>query len=61
MMWLWMPINGSTLKVSTGIYEIIPGFIIGAIAAIVVTLIDKKPSQEVEAIFVKATDNSIDD
>ena len=61
MLWLWLPIGGATLTASTGIYEIIPGFIIGGIAAIVVTLIDKAPSKEVEAIFATATDNSIDD
>ncbi len=61
MAWLWLPINGATLTASTGIYEIIPGFIIGAIAAVVVTLLDKKPSAEVEAIFEMATNNSIDD
>ncbi len=46
---------------TTGVYEIVPGFIIGAIAAIVVTLIDKKPSAEVVALYERATDNSIDD
>ena len=61
MAWLWLPINGATLTASTGIYEIIPGFIIGAIAAVVVTLLDKKPSAEVEAIFEQATNNEIDD
>ncbi len=35
----------------TGLYEIIPGFICGAIAAVVVSLIDKKPSEEVLALF----------
>ena len=45
----------------TGIYEIIPGFIVCAVFAVVVSLLDKKPSQEVYAIFEKATDNSIDD
>ena len=40
---------------STGIYEILPGFIACAIVAIVVSLIDKKPSQEVLAIYDKAT------
>ncbi|MBR6524077.1 MAG: sodium/proline symporter PutP [Clostridia bacterium] len=49
------------LSKSTGIYEIIPGFIVCAIFAVVVSLIDKKPSDEVYAIFDKATDNSIDD
>ncbi len=43
------------IKDMTGIYEIIPGFAVGMIAAVVVTLIDKAPSQEVTAIFDKAT------
>ena len=42
------------LKPITNIYEIIPGFICGLIAAVVVTLIDKKPSEEVTAIYDKA-------
>ncbi len=62
MVWLWLPVaGGATLTALTGIYEIIPGFILGAIAAVVVTLFDKKPSEEVLAIYKKATDNSIDD
>jgi len=40
---------------STGIYEIVPGFIASLIAAVVVTMMDKKPSAEVEALFDKAT------
>lgn len=43
------------LTSKTGIYEIIPGFICGLVAAIVVTLIDKEPTDEVKAIFDKAT------
>ena len=42
------------LSKSTGIYELLPGFIIGAICAIVVTLIDKKPTKEVTDIYDKA-------
>ncbi len=61
MLWLWLPVMGSTLTAITGVYEIIPGFILGGVAAIVVTLLDKAPSEEVLAIFEKATDNSIDD
>jgi len=62
MAWLWLPVaGGKVLTAITGIYEIIPGFIIGAVAAVVVTLIDEKPSQEVLAIYERATDNSIDD
>ena len=61
MVWLWLPIGGATLTASTGVYELVPGFILGGIAAVVVTLIDKAPSEEVKAIFEKATDNTIDD
>ncbi len=42
------------LSGSTGIYEIIPAFICSAIVAVVVSLIDKKPSAEVEALFDNA-------
>lgn len=38
----------------TGINEIIPGFAFGLLCAIVVTLIDKNPSDEVTEIFDKA-------
>ena len=62
MLWLWLPVSGGAgLSAITGIYEIIPGFIIGGAGAVLVTLFDKKPSAEVEAIFKAATDNSIDD
>ena len=40
-----------TLSASTGIYEIIPGFACGLIAAIVVTLLDKEPTKEVTDIY----------
>ena len=49
------------LSKSTGIYEILPGFIACLIVAVVVSLCDKAPSQEVLAIYEKATDPSIDD
>jgi len=39
---------------STGLYEIIPGFIVGLIAAVVVTLCGKKPGTEVEALYDKS-------
>ena len=45
----------------TGVYEILPGFIVGLIAAVVVTLATKAPSDEVDAIFKVATDKSVDD
>ena len=46
---------------STGIYEILPGFVVSLIIAVIVTLISKAPSQAVCDIYDKATDNTIDD
>jgi len=46
---------------STGIYEIIPGFIVCAVVAVIVSLIDKAPSADVVALYDRATDDSIDD
>ena len=45
----------------TGIYEIIPGFIAGFVAAVAATLTDKAPDKEVEAIFDRATAAGFDD
>lgn len=39
------------LSTSTGLYEIIPGFLAGLIAAVVVSLLSKAPSKEVLALF----------
>lgn len=46
---------------STGVYEIVPGFIAGGLAALIVTLCTAEPSAEVEAIFDKATAASYDE
>ncbi|MBE6645260.1 MAG: sodium/proline symporter PutP [Ruminococcaceae bacterium] len=43
------------LSSSTGIYELIPGFAASMIAAVTVTLLDKKPSKEITDIFDAAT------
>jgi sodium/proline symporter len=39
---------------ATGLYEIIPGFIFGFIAAVAVTLLTEKPSAQVEALYDKS-------
>ncbi len=41
----------SLMLFDTNLYEIIPGFIIGLIVAVVVTLLDHKPGKEVEQLF----------
>lgn len=48
---LWL----AFLSAPTGIYELIPGFAVSMVVAIVVTLLDKKPSEEITAIFDTAT------
>ena len=45
----------STCICNTGIYELIPGFIVSMLAAVVVTLLDKAPTKEVTDIFDAAT------
>ena len=50
-----------TLTATTGVYELVPGAIAGCLVAVIVTLLTKAPSAEVEAIFAKATDESNDE
>ena len=49
------------LSASTGIYELIPGFAAGLIAAVVVTLITKEPDEATTEIFEKATSKELED
>ncbi len=49
ILWLFL------LEPITNIYEIIPGFIVSMIAAVVVTLIDREPPAEVTEIYDTAT------
>ena len=46
---LWLLLAGST-----GIYEIVPGFLAGLLAAVLVSLLSKGPGAEVEALFDRA-------
>ena len=48
---LWL----AFLSGSTGIYELIPGFAVSMVVAIVATLCDQKPTAEITAIFDEAT------
>ena len=49
------------LSGSTGVYEIVPGFICGFLCCVVVSLLDKKPSDEVLAIYETATAKGFDE
>ncbi len=45
----------------TGIYEILPGFVVGLLCCVVVSLIDKAPSKEVTELFERATNKALDE
>ncbi len=49
------------LTAPTGIYEILPAFIVGLIVTVAVSVIGKAPSEKVLALYEAATDDSIDD
>ena len=49
------------LSASTGIYELIPGFFVGLLVAVVATLLTKEPDSVVETIFETAISPELDD
>ena len=49
------------LSKSTGIYELLPGFIVGALCCVVVSLISPAPGAEALAVYDRATDPAVDD
>ena len=53
---LWLTL----LTAKTGIYEIIPGFAVGLVFCVIVSLIDKAPTKEVTDIFELATSKDYD-
>ena len=46
--------------IGLGIYEIIPGFFAGLAAAVIVTLADKEPDDEIKALYDLATSDTIE-
>ena len=42
------------LSSSTGLYEIIPGFVASLLAAVIASLCTKKPNADVEALYDRA-------
>ena len=53
---LWL-----TMLSGTGVYELLPGFIAGTIAAVVVTLGTQEPSKEVEEMFDHAVSDNFNE
>jgi sodium/proline symporter len=62
---LWLVLFTNTIIANTiaatGVYEIVPGFIIGAAITIIVSLLTKEPSAEVTKIFDAATSPEADE
>ena len=42
------------METHTGVYEIIPGFMAGLLAAVAISLISPAPSDEVQGLFNRA-------
>ena len=51
----------SLMLFDTNLYEIIPGFLIGLLVAVAVTLLDRKPSREVETLFEDGVASALKD
>ena len=47
IVWEYIPFAGETLASSTGLYSLVPGFALALIVNVLVSLITKKPSQEI--------------
>lgn len=57
---VWIALGLSAAD-KTGVYELLPGFIVCLVLAVVVSLIDKAPSAEVMEIFEKATSKTAEE
>ena len=53
IIWDYIPFGGETLYAKTGLYSLVLGFALALIAAVVFTLVTKKPSAEIEEEFDK--------
>ena len=52
---LFFPIAQTRITASTGVYEIVPGFIVSFLAAYLVARFTEAPNAEAVAIFEEAT------
>ena len=53
VIWDYIPFGGALLKDITGLYSLVLGFALALVVAVIVTLITKKPSAEIEEEFDK--------
>lgn len=55
LVWIYLPvtIDGETVKLSSLIYEMVPGFVVSSLSIIIVSLLDKEPPVSVGLMFNK--------
>ena len=53
ILWDYIPFGGETLYAKTGLYSLVLGFALALVVAVIVALITKKPSKEIEDEFDK--------
>lgn len=51
LVWIYLPVLADGKTLSTVIYEIVPGFIVSSVAVVVVSLLDTRPSEQVQQQF----------
>ena len=51
LLWIYAPVLGDGKTLSSIVYEIVPGFLLGGLAAILVSLIDRRPAESVVRTF----------
>lgn len=51
ILWDYIPFGGSTLASMTGLYSLVPGFLVGLVLMVAVSLLTKAPSAEILAEF----------
>lgn len=51
VLWDYVKLGGETLAARTGLYSLVPGFALGLILMVAVSLLTKKPSKEIEEDF----------
>ena len=51
LFWIYAPVLAGGATLSSVVYEIVPGFILGGVAAVVVSLLDQPPSEQIVRTF----------
>ena len=50
-MWIYAPVGPDGSPLSSMVYEIVPGFLLSALAIVVVSLLDRAPPAAVTGVF----------